>query len=285
MKLYLRKLALISLLLVVLLAVLAFASRAVVVRGCSWKLPERVHVLFLGASHVEYAVDDSMMTSAVNWARGSERYAYTYIKLSHLLEDNPRIDTVFLELAPTDLWADADDKYHKENEQSFYVANYWPFFSLAEWRIFAGEPLQAGRVVVANLLQADNVLRHDKWWKKMGGHEKTFEEMDAAAAKWEPAESLGHGNAVNYGYLRKIVRLCEKRGVKLYFLETPTSHIERIYDIAYFRDAYRKNFSDVEFVDYSDWPMADDERKDPHHLNHRGAVRFTREIMERFHIR
>ena len=41
----------------------------------------------------------------------------------------------------------------------------------------------------------------------------------------------------------------------------------------------------VEFVDYSNWPMADDERCDAHHLNHKGAVKFTKEIINQYGIK
>ena len=48
--------------------------------------------------------------------------------------------------------------------------------------------------------------------------------------------------------------------------------------------AYQEEFSDVEFLDYSDWPVADDERYDAHHLNAKGAVRFTQELKNRFNL-
>ena len=95
----------------------------------------------------------------------------------------------------------------------------------------------------------------------------------------------GYGHKVNYHYLREIIKLCHARGIKLYFLETPTYHPEYYYDQVYFYKAYQENFSDIEFIDYSDWEMKDDERYDAHHLNHKGAIRFTREIMNKFHIR
>ena len=73
--------------------------------------------------------------------------------------------------------------------------------------------------------------------------------------------------------------------VKLIFMETPTFHPENYYDIDYFYNTYKTNFSDINFIDYSKWPIPLDEMCDAHHLNHKGAVRFTKEIKRRYNIK
>lgn len=282
MKKYLQKLVFISTLLVILLIILGFARRKII-RSHSWKLPEKVHVLFMGASHINHAIDDSMMESAVNWTRGSERYMYTYIKLQHLLPVNPQVDTIFLELAPTDLWEDTDYKYHVLNEQSGYVKTYWPFYEKEHWKVVLEEPIQVATLVVSSLLEKDDLMQ-DKWWNHMGNYYNVSAVMNPKEVKPELEVSSGHGYAVNYHYLRQIISLCNQHHIKLFFLETPTYHPEYFYDQDYFYKAYHDYFSDVEFVDYSRWPMKPSERYDAHHLNHKGAVRFTKEIMDRFGI-
>lgn len=283
MNMFLRKLSLISILLIVLLTIMGMARKALIQRH-SWKLPESVHILFLGASHINHAIDDSMMKSAINWTRGSERYMYTYIKLQHLLPENPQVDTVFLELAPTDLWEDTDYKYHMLNEQAGYVRIYWPFYKLEHWKVVLEEPVQVAGFVI-NTLFTSNGLEREAWWNEMGGYYNVTDTMDATKVTRKLVKHDGFGHQVNYYYLRQIITICHQRNIKLFFLETPTYHPEYFYDQEYFYKAYQKNFSDVEFLDYSKWPMADDERYDAHHLNHKGAVRFTKEIQTRFEIR
>lgn len=283
MKKYLQKIAVAGLLLVVLLLV-AGAVRMMLIRSHSWQLPEKVHVLFLGASHINHAIDDTMMETAINWTRGSERYMYTYIKLQHLLPENPQVDTIFLELAPTDLWEDTDYKYHVLNEQSGYVKLYWPFFEAEHWKVVKKEPIQVLDLVINSLLQVKDLMQN-KWWEEMGGYNYVTTEMERSKVKPALVVNSGCGYAVNYHYLRQIITLCKEKNIKLYFLETPTYHPEYFYDQDYFYKSYRENFSDVEFYDYSKWPMSDDERYDAHHLNHKGAVRFTQEIKNRFGIK
>lgn len=283
MKKYLCKLAFISLLIVLLLIILAGIRRTIITNH-SWRLPEKVHILFLGASHINHAVDDSMMESAINWTRGSERYMYTYIKLKHLLQENPQIDTVFLELAPTDLWEDTDSKYHDLNEQSGYVRLYWPFYEKEQWEVVLEEPIQVAGLILGSLMEVGS-LRQTSWWNQMGGYFNTSAVMSVENVKPELAVSTGSGYAVNYHYLREIIEICKNNCVKLIFLETPTFHPEYYYNQDYFYKAYQDNFSDVEFVDYSKYPMLNDEYYDAHHLNHKGAVKFTKELINRFHIK
>lgn len=283
MKIYLKRLSAISGLFIILVSAVALIHRYAILSH-SWKLPQQVHILFMGASHINHAIDDSMLKNAINWSRGSERYMYTYIKLQHLLPVNPQIDTIFLELAPTDLWEDTDYKYHVLNEQSGYVKLYWPFYSKEQWKIFKTEPRQVAGLVLESLGEI-GMLRQKNWWEKMGNYKNVSTSLDTTTVVPVPEVSSGRGCAVNYDYLRRIISLCREHQIKLYFLETPTYHPEFFYDQGYFYRAYKENFSDVEFIDYSKWPMDPSERFDAHHLNHKGAIRFTREIKNRFHIR
>lgn len=280
MRKYLIRLAIISTLLIVVLSLLLVARRAVILNH-SFRLPEQVHILFLGASHINHGIDDSLILGSINWSRGSERYMYTYIKIQRLLDVNPQVDTVFLELAPTDLFEDTDYKYHDLNEQSGYVRLYWPFFTTEQWKVFVSEPFQVLGLVVESLGDIGD-LKQNKWWVHMGNYNKVTTEMNPAEVKPLMVALNGDGHKVNYDYLRRIISLCREKKVQLYFLESPTYHPEYHYDQAYFYDAYNKYFSDVEFLDYSSWPVTADERKDEDHLNHKGAQRFTKEIKERF---
>lgn len=282
MKKYLSRLAAISLIFFGLLLSLG-TIRMLIIRNHSWALPDNVHILFLGASHFNKGIDDSLMKDAVNWSRASERYMYTYIKLQHLITTNPQLDTVFLEFAPTDVWEDADYKYYDLNEQTGYVKTYWPFFNSENWKVVLKEPLQVISLVIESLLETED-LKQVSWWKHLGGYEVVTDCMDPDQVKEDLEQSKGCGHEVNYKYLRNIIDLCKSNDIKLYFLETPTYHPEYFFDQEYYYNAYNEYFSDVELIDYSSWPADTEERYDAHHLNDKGAKRFTKEIMNRFNI-
>ena len=207
----------------------------------------------------------------------------TYIKLQHLITDNPQIDTVFLELAPTDIWEDTDYKYYDLNEQTGYVKLYWPIFSSDNWKIYTSEIRQVLGLVVESLLDTED-LGQSGWWAHMGGYKSINGVMDTTLVKPQMEISQGYGYQVNYLYLNKIIEICRAHKVHLFFIETPTWHPEFFYDQEYYYDVIKTRFNDVEFVDYSRLPIPIDEFYDAHHLNEKGARHFTKEIKERFDI-
>lgn len=283
MKKYIRKLALVSSLLVLLLVMLGVV-RMKIIQSHSWKLSKDVHVLFMGASHVNRAVNDSLFNTAINWASPSERYLFTYVKLQHLLPANPQVDTVFLELAPTDLWECADYKYHDNIEQSKFVKLYWPFLSWSNFLVYKSEPIQVLNLIVESLFDIGDISQYN-WWKHMGGYMALNEVMDVNNVEPCLEEEREWGNSLNYENLHKIIDICKENGVKLFFIETPTYHPEYFYNQQYFYKAYNEEFSDVEFLDYSKWPIENRYMYDPHHLNNEGAKIFTDEIKRRFNIK
>ncbi|MBP3253722.1 MAG: hypothetical protein J6M30_04375 [Bacteroidales bacterium] len=268
----------------VAIVLLLLTIRYEVVKNHSWRLPEQKHILFMGAAHIVHGIDDSMLEEAINVVSPSERYMYTYIKLKNIIAENPQVDTVFMELAATDLWEDTDYKYHTPNEQSHYVKNYWPLFDEDNWRVFKNEPFQVMGVVVSSITSLRETGQ-TSWWKGLGGYELKKSVIDPNKKLELKNYVPNSGHAVNYEYLHRIIGLCMSNGIKLYFLDAPVYRIEDIYDVVYFQEAYERNFSEIEFLDYSEWSIPMDERGDGSHLNDKGAKRFTNEIKNRFNLK
>ena len=79
---------------------IAFKCRYVP-RHIDWSLPSGTRILLAGASHIQCDIDDSLIPGAVNIARSSERYLFTWLKLSRYFAANPELEAVVLECAPT----------------------------------------------------------------------------------------------------------------------------------------------------------------------------------------
>lgn len=103
---------------------IAFKCRYVP-RHIDWSLPSGTRILLAGASHIQCDIDDSLIPGAVNIARSSERYLFTWLKLSRYFAANPELAAVVLQCAPTDLWEHSDDKYFSPNEMSTYIPNFF----------------------------------------------------------------------------------------------------------------------------------------------------------------
>lgn len=251
----------------------------------TWQLPQEKHILFCGASHIYHGINDSLTISAINLAKASERYMYTYLKLEKLLQINPQIDTIYLQFAPTDMWKNTDDKYFRRGEQIAFAALYWPLFGATEWNWLKSDIVNIGKVIIPRIREPYN-WSQKQYIDKQGGFSPVFNCFDTIIDFPKNVTSEGnHGYDINYYYCRKIIELCNQQNVKLCFLFMPVWKHNIAYDLEYYYNAYNSHFSDVELLDYHDFDMDLCERMDSHHLNYYGATRFTQMLQSRYSIR
>ena len=247
-----------------------------------WKLPADKHILFMGASHIECGINDSLTHSAINLSKSSERYMFTYIKLQHILEYNNQIDTIFLQCAPTDLFEHADDKYYKDNEMAYFFSTYYPLFNYDQWKLYK-EKIPYAFVLLYRRAFVDYILGVDySYYCDMFLPRREIMKLDSVYYK---PEGGTYGNTINYIYLRKIIQLCRENNIKLYFIYCPVYKPENFYDQNYYYEAYRNNFGDIELLDYSHYQVSVDEYCDAHHLNYQGAVKFTNYLKKEFNLK
>lgn len=253
-------------------------------QSLSWKIPQQKHILFMGASHISRGINDGELESAINFSSPSERYMFTYIKLKRLLAENHQIDTCFIECAPTDLWEHTDDKYFNKNEQAYFIPLYWAFFSEENWKIYEACKSQIFGTIVSTIYKPQ-YFQKKHIWHDLGsyiGDANNNQKMDRRKVTEAKITQGEYGHDINFSYLRKIVELCKRHDVKLYLLYCPVYHPEYYYDQDAYYQSYKEYFPDVELLDYSHCPMADDERYDAHHLNSKGAEKFTKILQTRF---
>lgn len=241
-----------------------------------WKLPIHKHILFMGASHIVYGVNDSIIPGSINFASLSERYMFTYIKLKRIIDNNRQIDTIFLDCAPNDLSNHADEKYFLDNEMVSFYARYYPLFDLSQWNLYWNN---VGGAV--SLLFRGTVIDYIKGLDYnyfIDGFIPNKQVMKNAEINVEDQKNYKYGNTINYKYLRMIIELCKEHKCTLYLVYSPHYKPEEYYDVDYYYESYHRYFSDVPLLDYSHFQIEEGEWCDATHLNERGALRFTREI-------
>ena len=260
-----------------------YVVKTVTLRNTSWSLEPGVHIVFAGASHVFHGIDDRMYAEIINVGDANERYMFTYLKLKYLLRDNPSVDTVVLQCAPTDLWEDTDAKYFQEPSIKSHLPYYWPLFGWEEWKAYADCP-DALTIIMQYLLSdfhkdgTSFFISHGKYYPE----QQSLSAEEAAALHCEQMTDSTHtGHAINYRYLGKIKELCNASGVKLFCIYCPVYHPEYFYDQEYYEEAYRSCCRDVPLLDFRDMPLPLDCYMDAHHVNAKGAVILTDSVMGR----
>ena len=248
-----------------------------------WKLPGQEHILFMGASHIVYGVNDSIIPSSINLASLSERYMYTYIKLKHVLESNHQVDTVFLDCAPNDLSDHADEKYFIDNEMVSFYARYYPLFDLSQWELYR-ENFGSAVSLLFRKTAIDYIKGLDyKYF--IDGFIPYKQVMRDTTFTVEEKGNYKYGNRINYKYLRMIINLCKENKCVLYLVYSPHIKPEEYYDVDYYYESYKRYFSDVPLLDYSHFRIEDGEWCDATHLNEKGAKRFTQRIKRFLELR
>ena len=281
MKKFLKKLIGFSAIIILVFAC-AIIWRTYACRTLDFSFPENKTELFVGASQPYWAIDTTLIQSAINFSKAGEGYMYTYLKLKKLLEDNPHIKNVFIQCSPSDIVGNQDKTYFNDNEMGAFMPSFYSFYTAEEWLLYKNHKTQAIRSMYQKALRPGGLFV-DKW--DFGGQVSKKEGVKSKfdSNKARPKTALSP-NPINIHYLHKILELCESHGTKLYAICFPAYKPEEYYDINEFNRIIKTEFPKLDFIDYTDFSVSDNERYDHYHLNWYGAQKFTKEIKQRFNI-
>lgn len=262
--------------------VLMVFSNYVINANADFKLQPNINKVVLGNSHPAGTFNDSLISNFRNLSDPGDSYFYGYLKLKELLKQNFQVDTVFVEFNPKTILAWEDSKLWKKHQ----IPNYLPFFDLKDHYLLATinglsyqqEVIKAIPTNLQRILQnqynyvdfiggyrhnegskIDSLLITHKFDKK-----KQYILEEKELSKYDSA------------YLKKLVELCNNNNIQLIFVRSPYHNKFDGHNYEVMFQKYRKkNFSDIPFLDFQDFPMDDSEFKDLEHLNHKGARKFS----------
>lgn len=194
----------------------------------SERLDSSITRIFMGDSHIEQAINDTLLDHTVNIAQNSESLYFSYYKLKIILEQNPSIKEVYLGFS-----------YHS-------VSSYYDKFIFGEFsnaissRYFSLLPFKEKlKILIANrndffsylkVIAKNDILNI---WKERnilnGGFANSFSNTKAIEESIEKRVlfqyynegSLNEYSLINIEYLNKIEDLCTKSNVNLILVNTP----------------------------------------------------------------
>lgn len=263
--------------------VLMVFSNYVINANADFKLQPNINKVVLGNSHPAGTFNDSLISNFRNLSDPGDSYFYGYLKLKELLKQNSQVDTVFVEFNPKTILAWEDSKLWKKHQ----IPNYLPFFDLKDHYLLATinglsyqqEVIKAIPTNLQRILQnqynyvdfiggyrhnegskIDSLLITHKFDKK-----KQYILEEKELSKYDSA------------YLKKLVELCNNNNIQLIFVRSPYHNKFDGHNYEVMFQKYRKkNFSDIPFLDFKDFPTEDIEFKDLEHLNSKGANKFSK---------
>lgn len=282
--------------LVVALFVLIAGVNAIYVSNTAFKLKEQQHVLVLGDSNTKCAFDESEYPSCANLSKAADSYFYSYLRLKKLVAENPGIDTLLLGFAPHNIF---DNKRHRANEYLYSRVNKYYFLMNAEevgfmWNQNPGGAAYGALAIVKQSLT--NLAAVPKDGRALLDAYGAYGPLDRQILD-EDVERLHRGEGLPFfnlpdtmavsptamEYFDRIVSFCDERGIKLYLVNTP-KRAELLaypdYGVDVFNSYYDANYAHIDYLDFSDLPLAEEQYADLVHVHKSGAQYFSRMFEE-----
>ena len=276
---------------IILFAIVCVSLNVRLVRFVNSRQPLAESIYILGDSNTECALFSFEDYGLLNRSHSGDSYFYCYLELKKLLHSGTDISQVYVGFSPHNIFTSIDKRWllNPENMAERFPY-YLPFMSDADGVFILGKAgVAVLRSIPALVRQSfkNLVFYHGKseWphlWR--GGYRRLDESSVDQAVKLSnevtqaSAKSTLAYSAIEKFYLRKIIKLCRENSLVVNLICTPkraegwdpnSTIIKSFYTF------YSNEFSDVEFIDSSTFPLSKDKFKDLMHLNYTGAEEYS----------
>jgi hypothetical protein len=238
-------------------------------------------MLIIGHSHSECAFNDSIIGKLVNYSFSGETYFYNYYKLKILLRQNPNIKTVFIEFSNNNLDEHIDEWIWGKRVMSYSFPKYAAFLDFEGFKLL----YKKNRGCFISCLKPsykrilDNFTGNfDLRTKSIGGFRYLIRDKTDSILS-QPLKRIYTEQKVstkNLDYLDKMIDLCNVNGLEVYLVRSPVHAQYPGYgNEELLHQLLSSRYVNLEFLDFSDFPLSNSQFGDLDHLNHKGASVFS----------
>ncbi len=196
----------------------------------NYPLSDSVETLFAGDSHIQHAINDSLLTGGINISNSAEALYYTYFKLERLLEGHPGIKRIYLGVAYHSFTNYYDEFIY--GRYSLNVATRYFYTLPAEEKIKMLKQNRTKLAAFSRNLNAESFgyyVSENNEYPFIGYYENTFgggPRRDTiidkrVKAQYYEMDTLRGFSAINILYFDKIIELCKSSNIELVILNTP----------------------------------------------------------------
>jgi len=262
----------------------------------SFKIPDHINMIIDGDSYTARAIDDEIFLHAINISDPGTPYLYSYIKLKKFIKNNPQINKVLLSFHAGSVASGRNSWYLDQKWLLQSVPNYLFLFSMEETAFFMKINFKNFGLAIATLPKTTiyNVIKStiiDKTrisFKDLGigGYSKletaNIDEHTKIMETNDNTNNVYKTSEYEQVYLSKIIELCRENNIELIFISTPTYHSEKYTNKTQFMSFYFKFYSEIKYLDYSDFSLPVHGYYDIGHLNSTGAEIFSRYLQDNY---
>lgn len=247
------------------------------------------NILVIGDSHTECTVDDNIFDRSINISLSGVHYAFTYAKLKKVLEQNSQIDTVLLSFHPKSINAYSDKVFLDDevlqnrvrhyilylNPKDLYPLNHRVVF----WMGYIKAPISSFSSIIkkykskgkSQISSLGAYLKLDR-----DGLQKNLE----AIGSDYPLDSKIDTTSKRFLFLQNIKEYCDSQNVKLILFNSPVYKPYTYYNIYEFEEMRKSLLSEIDYLNFSNFPFEDKYYGDMEHLNFNGAEIFSHYLQD-----
>lgn len=280
-------------LIVAVISFVAFWSIICSNRDETMRLPENCNIVFLGNSHIECAINDTIVKNSFNFGRSGDKTEFIYSKVKLLKRFNPELDTIVIGYDNVLCYQSADSAFNSSlfSPYFFDTHNVKTFFNILFNSSFAYQEshlshpfnwfklYQFGESMIKNNVNIKDMTN-------IGGflylkRDKLKEDIKRRSnIKMNKSRTF---DALSIFFLDETLKFCQENDMTVIFL-CPPQHKKCFLDSTYYREYYSKKYSNIKFYDFKDLELPDSCFGDLDHLNYKGARVFSEHLeKEVFH--
>lgn len=255
-----------------------------------YKLPMQTHLIMLGHSHTECAYNDSLISGFANFGSAGESYFYTFLKVKKIIPNNKQIKTVFIEFENTQIdtvmnsWTWDLEHIHAQFPIYFPLLNFSEFKFL--WTKNSNAILncppkffinEIGFTIYSTYIIGKGIRSNTRF----GGYRFLVrDKTDSLLLNMPKIKQKEISNyeisEINIYYLAEIIKLCKMNNIVVYLIRSPVHpNYSRLNNEPELKRIINSQFSNIEFLDFKDYPLKNSEFGDFGHLNYKGARIFS----------
>jgi hypothetical protein len=278
---------------IVIIGILIVAAIAYV-RKTPIKIDPKKHILFVGDSHTECAINDGVFLRAANYSSSAMPFIYTYARMKKIIADNSQIDTVVLSFHSASLDYSLEDRWiFEESLLKLRVPALLPYLAMSDWFVFARDPVfyKAAMTTPKISIEYWNSRKKSEtalaWLRENMGHFRALEysHLKRDVKSRVPYEQYKMNDTISdiqLRYIRKISAFCRANNKVFILINTPVFQPQKFTGYIAYRENREKYFPNELYLDYSDFPIPDSMFADVSHLNSTGARLFSRYLAAHF---
>jgi hypothetical protein len=282
MDLFIKKLGLVLSVFSLSLLSLVFCIHLIMRAQFNFKIDKKKEFLIFGHSHAANAFNDEFIPNFKNLAKAGENYFYNYQKLKEVLPTNTT-KAIFIEFTNRSIGLSSDKAIWNNNSMKHLLPMHTPFMNLEDlYLLYQKNP--EGFIKVIGTSTRYNLTRILSFNYTInflyGGHEASQGIIDPTEKEKKRYRSDGHGQEeeiakYNLIYLSKIIDLCNKYNCDIYFIRSPQQSYYPKFNEKELLSLKEREFKDIEFLDFDNFPLSDDGFQSLGHLNSSGSKVFS----------